>query len=457
MADEPRRIGSAGDQSDDHVWLVSSCRAVRQAILSGGVRAKALLLLFAGCDGGRDPRVVLRILTPTTDPFAEATSVRVTFDSEPPVVVGPAPIDAGSVDLSLDLPSGAAAGRLVVEALGADGAVVGHGATPPVQPMVVAGLEVRVLVSKPVLPEEGPTQPPEPLGAPAGAALGEEWFAVTAESGAILVYDLLLHEWITDVAEPPNSISDATAVSFPDRSVAFAGGLDGEVAIYQGLSNSWRVVPVDGGAAPWTRPARIDCADGSTLFAGGGTDQVVRLALDGAVTLEAPMSASRAGMTASGELVVGGAPGNLDIEVVRCDGTREVVDGVGRSDRVGHGAARLADGSVLVAGGTIDGAPTDDAILLPPDCAPGSCEPIASGPLLPEPRTDVVLVALPEGGAMLQGGGEALSIDPDSWVAIAVGGDPLGPTPAVFPVPTGDLAGLQGDRLSFVAPRVLFE
>jgi hypothetical protein len=427
------------------------------------VRTVLAFTLFAGCGGGSDARVILRVWTPATDPFAEATQVRVTFESDPPLVEGPVPLTDGSFSISVHLPADAPAARFVVEALDADETVVGHGATPPVQPLQISGDSFPVLVAVPLVPEGGPAPPPEPLGAPAAASLGSEWLGVTTDSGALIVYDLLLHEWIEDVAEPPAPIHEATAVRLENLAMAFAGGPEGGIQLYEGSENAWRAVELPAEAqGPWLRPASIACEDGSTLLVGGGDgaggarEWVVRLASDGVATMEAPLATARAGHTASGELVVGGAPGDPSVEVVGCDGTRTVVPDVAGSDRTGHAATRLADGSVLVAGGELGGAATAEAMRLPADCAPGACDPIHAGALLPAPRTNFTLATLPEGGAVALGAGDAIAIDPDAWMAAALAGDAIDASAAVLPVATGDLAALGGEGLAFLAPRVLY-
>lgn len=65
-----------------------------------------------------------------------------------------------------------------------------------------------------------------------------------------------------------------------------------------------------------------------------------------------------------------------------------------------HAATRLLDGSILIAGGRAEDERADRSFLL----APGSDE-FAPAAQLPLPRTDAVAIALPDGGALVVGGG----------------------------------------------------
>ena len=357
-------------------------------------RTAAILALAAGLAacGGKQGTITVTVLVPTgADPFDGAASVHMALGS-PVVFEITVPVNQGHFDAQIQFkpPNGMVVdGPLIIEALDASGKIIARGQSPVLgfQP---TDYQVSVWV--------GPVG--RFGGSPAALTVGRARMAVAAipRVGAFMaggavggtpstlvdIYDAYYHQVVSGTPLAAGRMG-AVAIGFDrtDQSNGAAllvGGGDTkaseELTLFDpqpGSTGVWSALATDPSLARFD-PTAAALSDGSVLVSGGrGNDgkplaSAVLLVLPPSVSVtpltKTPMTTARAGHTATaitlpssggdGLFLFGGNSDGAAAEIFTAATNSFKVQDLGPAlpTRIGHTATKLADGRVLIAGGS---------------------------------------------------------------------------------------------------------
>jgi hypothetical protein len=255
-------------------------------------------------------------------------------------------------------------------------------------------------------------------------------------SSAEIYDDGTLGSWTTQ-AYGSDSPSFTTATTLPDGRVL--------------LADATQIVVYDPSSGAKTTTALPGLGNSSTLLPSGkvllvGTAaRIFDPALGTSTALPAPPTASagRAALLADGRvLVVGGTGADLFDPAANAGAGGWTPTSPMSTPRTGHTMTTLADGTVLVAGGQNGGVPLLSAEVFDPAGNGGAGSWRATG-FLTDPRIDHAASLLPDGSVLVAGGrvDQASSAVPSSeiydaasgsWTRLATGGGLFGQTPVLL-------------------------
>ena len=366
------------------------------------------LLALVSC-GGATGTLTVTLVTPVgADPFASASQARITVSSG---VADAAPISQTTVAVTgghfsdaatIDLGANAGLAALVtVEALAADGSVIGRGATPLLGILPTAE-DVAVWVGAPGTVGRSPSSLKASPVVGAAIAMVPRMGVVIAggtsggqPSASVDIYEQYLQATVTPVASLPTARAGAIAIGF-DRPADLGGALlaigggSADGAILDPTTSSdgtttgiWTTVLSDPSLGrAWGSAAQL--ASGGWLVTGGldangkALDTATLLTLGDApanAPLHTALVGARSGHTtiagtflgeAGALLVGGGAP-----QVERFSATTSTFSALPGGDPLpadasAFSATALPDGRVLLVGGLVNATPSQGGALIDP-------------------------------------------------------------------------------------------
>jgi hypothetical protein len=359
--------------------------------------APLLLMLLAGCGGKTGTLTLTVVVSPTDDPFAQATQVRFTIGDAKHVKT--VPVTGGHFTLSLSQGPETAPGIVLVEALDSAGNVVAHGQTPQLD-LSAVDQAVSVWVGRPGKVATAPSALPSARTDMAmanitglGVLFAGGHDATGAPIGDTAVYDVFTQAIITTtmMSKPRASaaggpVAGAHGIVF--GGITTGGAPDGTMELFDPSQGLGVWTPVQTGSfAARSAPASVLLASGSVLISGGADANGNPLGDAGLVTasgtiaitpVATPMAAPRVGHAVApahfgdgdGAILFGGlAAGSVTPLPVaeRLVGQTFSSYDVGTQDnRTGATATTMPSGDVLILGGhTATGAVATGLVITP--------------------------------------------------------------------------------------------
>jgi hypothetical protein len=380
------------------------------------IRRLLLLALVAGCGGKKGTLALTIVVSPVSDPFANAANVKFTIGDANHVKT--VPVTNGHFDTSIEIDPISTPGPVTVEAFDASNKLIAHGKTPNLvlQPV---NQTVAVWVGRPGDVQPATAALPRPLAQFAATSvpgLGLVIAGGRTTDGKVVAEASIFDEFTQSMIPPkptdPNSETGGippmknarggavAGISMGQNTVVMGGSsADGFTATTarpstvaesfspQGSYGTWSSLSMT--APVGTFPAATVLGSGNTLVTGGLDENGNRLDIAALLTsggttslnaLSTPMAAPRAGHAAAaakfpdgeGAILFGGlADGSSAPVSERLLGQSFSAYNLSMNleNRNDATATTLANGMVLVLGGKVNGVAVSSGIVIDPSTA----------------------------------------------------------------------------------------